>query len=154
MILVLCLTAYSLIAQTGLFDLTYGEPISNSRSNLTAKRMEIIYQSDTVIEYVPKSESASYSYVDGIILVLVPQTQKLAGWFIVYNSENSADVDKVILDALAEMHGYDSEYVEESDQIIWRLGGTRSLHVMHTTENSLSVLYFDAKYEELFLFGD
>ena len=154
LILVLCLAAYTLSAQTGLFDLTYGESISSSKDKMEANSFTMIDQRDSVVEYVPDSESPSYKYVDGIILIVVPQTQKLAGWFIKYNGENSTDVDKVVLDALVEMHGDDSEYDEDTDQLMWMLGGTRSLHVMYTMETSLSVLYFDSKHEQLFMFND
>ncbi|MBM4403255.1 MAG: hypothetical protein FJ042_02530 [Candidatus Cloacimonetes bacterium] len=149
-ILFVCIFAWALYAQTGLFDLTYGEALSTAKGKLSSAGFVLVDQSSSVVEYTPSEQSKSYNIVDGIILIVNPGSDKTVGWFIKYNGENTTELDSIVLDALLEMHGENNEYDESTDQLLWNLGGTRSLHVMYTMENCLSILYFDSAYEELF----
>ncbi len=58
------------------------------------------------------------------------------------------------METLQELHGKTNHYDEETQQLIWFLSTTRTVHVIYTEDNSLTVLYYDNKYPELFKLKD
>ncbi len=153
-IVMLCMLACSGFAQNGLFDLNFGEAVAISISTMNANGFRNTGFSHSVLDFAPTKESPSHEFVDAVMLVFDPDTEVLVGWFIKYNGNNSSDIDKVILDALVSMHGDEQQYDEDTDQLIWHLGGTRTVYAMYTPDDCLVILYFDREHQHLFNFEE
>jgi len=51
------------------------------------------------------------------------------------------------------MHGVTNDFEEETQQLIWFLTNTRTLHVMYAQDGSLTALYYDSYFADLFRMG-
>ena len=93
-------------------------------------------------------------FISAIMVFLEPNSQRVAGWFIKYNPENGEDNDHLVIDRIANMHGETNHFEEETQQLIWFLTNTRTLHVMYAHDGSLTALYYDSYFADLFKMGD
>nr|MDK2850808.1 hypothetical protein [Candidatus Cloacimonadota bacterium] len=145
--LIIALTiSVGLFAQKGLFNLSYGMTLEEANNVLAQAGF-----------YPEESEAHAVKYysdinelVSAIMLFLEPNTKRLAGWFVKYNPENGEDNDHLVIDRITMMHGKTNHFDEETQQLIWFLTNTRTLHVMYAQDNSLTALYYDAFFAELF----
>ena len=145
-LLILIAGCFALRAQTGLFNLSYAIPIEEADSLLTQIDFYTPNFNDNLVRYYPKTSS----YVEAILVFVEPKTRRMVGWFIKYSPDNSEEDDAYILQTLQELHGKTNQYDEETQQLIWFLSTTRSVHIMYADDNSLTVLYYDAHFPELF----
>jgi len=145
-LLILIVGCFALSAQTGLFNLSYALPIEEADSLLTQIDFYTPNFNDNLVRYYPKTSS----YVEAILVFVEPKTRRMVGWFIKYSPDNSEEDDAYILQTLQELHGKTNQYDEETQQLIWFLSTTRSVHIMYADDNSLTVLYYDAHFPELF----
>ncbi|HNW24099.1 MAG TPA: hypothetical protein PKI37_01435 [Candidatus Cloacimonas sp.] len=145
-LLILIAGCFALRAQTGLFNLSYAIPIEEADSLLTQIDFYTPNFNDNLVRYYPKTSS----YVEAILVFVEPKTRRIVGWFIKYSPDNSEEDDAYILQTLQELHGKTNQYDEETQQLIWFLSTTRSVHIMYADDNSLTVLYYDAHFPELF----
>jgi len=145
-LLILIAGCFALSAQTGLFNLSYALPIEEADSLLTQIDFYTPNFNDNLVRYYPKTSS----YVEAILVFVEPKTRRMVGWFIKYSPDNSEEDDAYILQTLQELHGKTNQYDEETQQLIWFLSTTRSVHIMYADDNSLTVLYYDAHFPELF----
>ncbi|MDZ4121455.1 MAG: hypothetical protein U1C33_03490 [Candidatus Cloacimonadaceae bacterium] len=133
-------------AQTGLFDLYYDAKLETAHQIMLGGGFELIDSRANIGEY----RSATNIYVSSILLLADPETSRLAGWMINYNKENTAENDAYVLDKLAALYGKTNHYDEDTEQLIWFLSDTRTVHVMYGKDEDLIVLYYDSRFPGLF----
>ncbi len=147
LLLVLVLAGICLHAQTGLYGLFYDALLSEADSILVAEGFEVA--SDNVgnmIHYYPVKNDK----VDFVTLVMNPDTHTLAGWLVQYNKDNTEEEDNYVFKQLTKMHFDWFKNYEETGQIVWFLSKTRTVHMVYREDGSLTVLYYDSKFEPLF----
>ncbi len=150
-ILLLLMTGcFGLNAQTGLFNLSYAIPIEEADSLLALSDFYTPNINDNLVRYYPENSN----FVEAILVFVEPQTRRIIGWFIKYSPDNSEEDDAYVLQTLQEMHGKNNYFDEETQQLIWFLSTTRSVHIMYADDNSLTVLYYDSYFPELFHLKD
>ncbi|MEN6445616.1 MAG: hypothetical protein ABFC98_06170 [Candidatus Cloacimonas sp.] len=140
----------ALPAQTGLFNLSYAIPIEEADSLLALSNFYTNNLNDNFVRYYPKEGN----FVDAILVFVEPTTRRMIGWFIKYNPNNTEEDDAYVLKTLQEMHGKNNHYDEETSQLIWFLSTTRTVHIMYADDNSLTVLYYDSYFPDLFRLPD
>jgi len=139
-----------LFAQSGLFNLSYGMSLAEADSILGLASFHAEGSEKSAVKYY----SDINEFVSAILVFLEPNTQRIAGWFIKYDVENGEDNDHLVIDRIANMHGETNHFEEETQQLIWFLTNTRTLHVMYAQDGSLTALYYDSYFADLFDMGD
>lgn len=150
LLLLLLLAAFCLQAQTGLFNLSYAIPLSEADSLLALSGFQAKDSGKDIVRYFPKDSEL----VDAILVFVEPKTQRIIGWFIKYSPNNTEDNDALVMETLQQLHGETNHFDEETQQLIWFLSTTRTVHVIYAEDNSLTVLYYDSKFPELFRLND
>ncbi|MCB5278219.1 MAG: hypothetical protein PHY41_07535 [Candidatus Cloacimonetes bacterium] len=135
-----------LFAQRGLFNLAFDITMSEADSILAVSGFFPEGSEEDAVKYY----SDINLYVSAIIVFMEPDTKRVAGWFIRYNSENGADNDHLIMQKISHLHGETNHFDEDTQQLIWFLTDTRTLHVMYAYDGSLTALYYNALFPELF----
>ncbi|MCK9584925.1 MAG: hypothetical protein M0R69_08520 [Candidatus Cloacimonetes bacterium] len=141
--------SWGLFAQSGLFNLSYGMPLDEADTILATAGFRPEGSEKNAVKYY----SDINEFVAAILVFLEPKTQRIAGWFIKYNPDNGEDNDHLVIDRIANMHGETNHFEEETQQLIWFLTDTRTLHVMYAQDGSLTALYYDSYFAELFDMG-
>jgi inactivated superfamily I helicase len=139
-----------LFAQSGLFNLSYGMTLAEADSILTLATFHAEGSEKNAVKYY----SDINEFVSAVLVFLEPNTQRVAGWFIKYDPENGEDNDHLVIDRISNMHGETNHFEEETQQLIWFLTNTRTLHVMYAQDGSLTALYYDSYFADLFDMGD
>jgi hypothetical protein len=150
MIMITLACAAGLFAQTGLFNLSYGMSLDQADSILAQAGFFPEASEDHAVKYY----SDINEFVYAIMVFLEPNSQRIAGWFIKYNADNGEDNDHLVIDRISDMHGKTNHFEEETQQLIWFLTNTRTLHVMYAQDGSLTALYYDSYFADLFRMND
>ncbi|MDD4309941.1 MAG: hypothetical protein PHO32_06135 [Candidatus Cloacimonetes bacterium] len=145
-LLFLVTLALGLFAQSGLFDLSYAIKLVEADSIMVYNGFVGSEPANNMVKYTP----AANDLVSAIILFVEPKTQRMIGWFVKYNSENTEENDDYVVRTLAKLHGETNHFDDDTQQLIWYLSTTRTVHVMYSADNSLTVLYYDSHFPELF----
>lgn len=148
LLITLALSA-GLFAQSGLFNLSYGMTLEEADSILGAAGFQAEGSQKSAVKYY----SDINELVSAILVFLEPNTQRIAGWFIKYNPANGEDNDHLVIERISNMHGVTNDFEEETQQLIWFLSNTRTLHVMYAQDGSLTALYYDSYFADLFSMG-
>jgi len=143
------LFALILSAQTGIFNLSYEDDFEVADAKLGISDFYRAQSRGNLIEYRSKTNE----FVDYIVLTMEPKTMKMIGWFIRYKANNTAEMDSIVLDTIASLHGKENFYDTDTEQLIWFLTDTRTCHVMYIEGDSLLILYYDAFFSDLFNLG-
>jgi hypothetical protein len=149
-LLLLLLAGFALQAQTGLFNLSYAIPLTEADSLLALSGFYTKDSGNDIVRYFPQDSKL----VDAILVFVEPKTQRILGWFIKYSPNNTEEYDALVMDTLQQLHGKTNHFDEETQQLIWFLSTTRTVHVLYAEDNSLTVLYYDNKFPELFKLKD
>lgn len=147
LILLFGLLLGSLCAQTGLFDISYDDPVAKADSILFAFGFHAEAQDGAMLKYYSDVDPM----VDAIVLFINPKNLRVAGWFVKHKARLGQDVDRLIYDRLYDLHGESAHMDEATQQLVWVLSKTRTLHVAYVDDFSLAVLYTDSQYPELFV---
>jgi hypothetical protein len=139
-----------LFAQRGLFGLAYGISIAEADSILATHGFFAEGSEENAVKYY----SEINDLVEAIMIFVEPGSQRAAGWFVKYNSINGEDNDHLVIDRISNMHGETNHFDEDTQQLIWFLSTTRTLHVMYAPDGSLTALYYDSVFPELFIMHD
>jgi len=115
-LLLFCLVLGSLSAQTGLFDLYFGQDKSEAIEFLD----EYGFTLSNTISQTLSFENETNDYVHKIDLTF-DEEDKLLSWDIYYNFVEDEDIEDLVYDALIERHGDDYEYDDEFDLRTWYL---------------------------------
>lgn len=146
LIIILLACTAGLFAQSGLFNLAYGMSLAEVDSTLARAG----FKAETSEKHTVKYYSEINEFVSAILVILEPNSQRVAGWFVKYNADNGEDNDHLVIDRISYMHGETNHYDEETQQLIWFLTNTRTLHVMYAQDGSLTALYYDSYFADLF----
>lgn len=136
-----------LFAQRGLFNLAYDMTLEEVDNTLAIAGFFPEGSEEDAVKYY----SDINVHVSAIMVFMEPKTQRVAGWFVVYNPENGEDNDHLVIDRITNMHGETNHFDEDTQQLIWFLTDTHTLHVMYSPNGSLTALYYNAMYPELFI---
>ena len=106
-LLILIVASAAAFAQTGLFELSYGDSFEDCETTLVDKGF-----SNNIGDFGPNYfEPDDLGYVAYIELNL-DDTRHLKGWTVVYTGEVHDDYEEVAMDAIISWHGedYDVDY--------------------------------------------
>jgi len=145
-LIILVAVCTGLFAQAGLFNLSYAIPLVEADSLMALSGFAARDTTDNMVRYFP----ANNDLVEAIIVFVEPKTQRIVGWFIKYNPANTEENDAYVMETLQQIHGEKNHYDEETQQLIWFLSTTRTVHVLYGEDNSLTILYYDAHFSDLF----
>jgi hypothetical protein len=146
MAIALCVAAVGLAAQTGLFGISFEDPLAKADSLLSENGFVAREIEGSMVKYY----SDVNPLIDAVIVFVDQPTERVVGWFVKYSSNNTEEQDHYVVDRLSAMHGESNYYDKETQQLIWAFSSKRSLHVVYVDPKSLTVLYRDSDYEELF----
>lgn len=146
LILALSLGA-GLYAEAGLFNLAYGNTVAEADSILATHGFFAEGSEKDTVKYY----SDINDLVEAIMIFVEPKSQRIAGWFVKYNAENGEENDHLVIDRITNMHGETNHFDEDTQQLIWFLSTTRTLHVLYAPDGSLTALYYDSMFPELFI---
>lgn len=138
-----------LFAQKGLFNIRY---------EMTAQEVDEVLARASF--YPRESENNAVKYysdmsltVSAIMVFFHPDSGKVVGWFVKYLPDLGGMNYHLIIDRIQNMHGTKNHMDEDTNQLIWFLTDVRTLHVMFGPDGSLTALYYDSFYSDLFSFG-
>ncbi|PKN73497.1 MAG: hypothetical protein CVU50_01925 [Candidatus Cloacimonetes bacterium HGW-Cloacimonetes-3] len=135
-----------LYAQTGLFNLSYALTFAEADSILNSHGFFAKDSGTDLVRFFPTKNK----FIDAVSVFVEPKSKRIIGWFVKYNPENTEDNDQYIIKTISEMHGEKNHYDEDTEQLIWFLSTTRTVHVMYATDGGLTVLYYDSYFHDLF----
>jgi hypothetical protein len=133
-----CLLVTTFFAQTGLFDLSYGQDLGEAHKALLAKGFKEVERTDSVVKYtnakIPELKVLEVrdSNDDGTI----------SGWTARYNVEgNKALVDKLKaqLDTLHDTESYYDDYFEEW---VWELANDNAIYFSLTDDDKTLIIQY------------
>ncbi len=139
-----------LFAQRGLFNLEYDMTLDQVDAVLAVSGFFPEGSQEDAVKYY----SDINLFVSAVLVFMEPKTKRVAGWFIKYNAENGEDNDHLVIDRITNMHGETNHFDEDTQQLIWFMTDTRTLHVMYASDGSLTALYYNALFPELFVMGE
>lgn len=143
----LALACAGLFAQIGLYNLAYNMPLLEADSLLVRQGFLPERPEDpTMVHYYPRQNTK----VESITLVVIPDTYRLAGWMIKYNPNNTEEEDNRVFNTLIATHRDWFKNYPETGQIVWLLDEGRTVHLVYLDSGQLSVLYYNAEYDNLF----
>lgn len=145
-LLFLAACALGLSAQTGLFNLSYAMPFAEADSLMNFHKYFAKDSQDNQVRYY----STENKFIDAVIVFVEPKSRRLIGWFIKYNPGNTEDNDTYVIHTISQMHGEKNHYDEDTQQLIWFLSTTRTVHVMYAEDGGMTVLYYDSYFHDLF----
>ncbi|HNX36905.1 MAG TPA: hypothetical protein PL124_04770 [Candidatus Cloacimonadota bacterium] len=141
------LLGLGLFAQTGLYFLSYDDTITEADSILTDQGFQVANDNTgNLIRYYPMNNPK----IKVVSLIMNPDFKTVAGWQVVYNADNSEADDNYVFQQLTKMHNDWFKNYEETGQIVWFLTDTRTVHLVYLDDGSLTVLYYDSKFDKLF----
>ncbi|MCK9309751.1 MAG: hypothetical protein PHH43_02455 [Candidatus Cloacimonetes bacterium] len=143
---VLITCALGLYAQSGLFNLSYAMPFAEADSLLNAQGFFAKDSEKDLLRYFPKDNKL----ISAVIIFIEPKSQRIIGWFIKYDPSNEEKYDKLVIDSIMALHGEKNHFDEDTEQLIWFLSTTRTVHVVYALDGGLTVLYYDSFFHELF----
>lgn len=142
------LISAGLFAQKGLFNIRYGMSVDEVDEVLAKASFFAEESEGNAIKYFSDISPT----VAAILVFIEPKSQKVAGWFVKYQNDIGLYNNHLIIERIRQMHGTKNVREEETGQLIWFLTDTRTLHLIMTPDESLTALYYDSLYPELFSF--
>jgi hypothetical protein len=139
MLIALLVLFVTLGAQTGLFELSYGDDVDYCEELMAAKGFELSNDSGNVQTYV----SEDNNWVDTIELEFDLYDGVLTGWSVYYNPQSDEDIEQEVLDILVEYHGDDYEWYDYDDYYVWDLENGHSVEAFWDWDYELfTVAYY------------
>lgn len=108
--------ALALSAQTGLFDLAFGDTSDTCDETLTYNGFEYSHETEEKVIYVPTDNA----YVDSIELVFNADDE-LTSWSVCYLPQEDENIEEMVIDALVSRHGEDYDWDDEWEYYTWYL---------------------------------
>lgn len=112
----IALMAAVLSAQTGLFDLSFGDSMDDAIEILESNGFSV---DETGENYMVMVDEENYyvnylrmNFADGL----------LVGWSIEYNDPDDEDIEDLVMDALVSRHGEDYYWEDDWEYYYWNLG--------------------------------
>ncbi|MDD2229149.1 MAG: hypothetical protein PHY48_07055 [Candidatus Cloacimonetes bacterium] len=129
-LLMVSLFAVAAFAQTGMFDLSYGQNIEDAHKALLAKGFKVVEQLAPTTEYSNKS-------VPNLISLKVRDAEDngtISGWTIKYQVDGDQDkIDKFVTD-LDALQGVTSYYDDWFGEWVWVLDNYNAIYMSLSLE--------------------
>ncbi len=126
-----------LSAQTGLFELSYGDTKEAALANLEDKGFSVVRDS---LETVVVSDGGDL--VESIELSFSGEDDTLNGWTVYYIPQDDDDIEEMVVDFIISWHGDDYEYDPDWEMYIWELDEDHSVSAYYDWD----YYYFIADY--------
>lgn len=141
----------SLMAATGLFDLSYGQDLAEAHTALLAKGFKETERDEMSVAY-------TNDRIPGLIdleLLDVFDVGTISSWTAHYNVKDNAGLTQKMLSDLKAIHEKEPFPSDSNDRWTWDLGSTYSLNMtLSEDQATLSVEYVDSDegwyWEEIF----
>ncbi|MDD3563094.1 MAG: hypothetical protein PHR32_05420 [Candidatus Cloacimonetes bacterium] len=135
-----------LMAETGLFDLSYGQNLAEAHAALLAKGFLETDRDDLSVSY-------ANAKIPGLIELEVWEVFEdgtISGWTALYKVQDNPGLVQKMLSELSAMHKVEPERNESTNEWIWDLGSTYGLSMkISVNGESLTVDYWDTE-EDLY----
>lgn len=149
MIIIVMACFSGLFAQKGLFNIRYGMSLEEVDEVLARASFFPRESEDNAVKYYSDMSLT----VSAILVFFEPGSSKVVGWFVKYLPDLGGVNYHLIIDRIQNMHGTKNHMDEDTKQLIWFLTDVRTLHVMFGPDGSLTALYYDSLYPDLFSFS-
>ena len=146
LVITLCL-GLGLYAQVGLYGIFYDASMAEADSILIEEGFEVgDANTGSLVNYYPVGNSK----VEALTLIMNPESKSVVGWLVQYNAKNTEEEDNFVFLQLNRMHRDWFKEYKETDQLVWFLTETRTVHLVYRDNGSMTVLYYDSVYDKLF----
>ncbi len=145
----LILITGGLYAQAGLFGIAYDMQVAGADSTLRALGFSYWENVDSMVKYKSDTDPMTRA----IVLIVDPSTLKVAGWLVRHDPALTKEDNQVIVDRLYTLHGDGAFFDKETQQLVWSLSASRTVHAMYWSDGSLVVMYHDLERASLFDVG-
>jgi hypothetical protein len=135
-ILIIGLLVLTLGAQTGFFDLSFGDSFYDCDENLYFCDFEYVGLYNDVHVYYPYEESEFEFAVDEVKLFFENGEDELTGWAILYYPSYKEDIGKFVIDGLKQLHGEGYVYHEKGEYYSWEFDNNRFVEAGFTSDRS------------------
>lgn len=113
----LALLAFSLSAQKGLFDLSFGDSREAAVANLVSKGFTKGYDSgSTTTMNLPDAD-----YIESVELYFGEKNSTLVSWVVTYKPQEDEDIEEIALNAVISWHGEEYDYNDVDEEWFWSL---------------------------------
>lgn len=146
LITVIILIAGGVYAQSGLFHLSYGMELAQADSTLRSMGFKFWENVGTMVKYQTDRDPMAKA----VVLIVDPADLKVAGWLVRHDAALGPEDNRVVVERLYNMHGEEGIYDESTQQLVWYLTTSRSVHAMYWSDGSLVVMYYDLEKAGLF----
>ena len=147
LLLIVLALGMGLYAQVGLYGLFYDATLAEADSILLAEGFTVgNLNTGNLVSYYPLNNPKT----DVLTLVMNPETKTVAGWLVQYSASNTEAEDNYVFFQLNKMHNDWFKEYEETDQLVWFLTDTRTVHLVYRDNGSMTVLYYDSNFDSLF----
>lgn len=142
----LCVLAISLFAQTGLFNLSFGDSFGQAEKQLLSQGLLKKEQADNAALFIPKSSDLLH----GLKVYMDPMSSKVVGWLITYKPQTEPDTRVVVTNQLKKLHG-NGKFVRSLGGLAWNIDNTHQILFYPNQKTGVyCVLYMDSNYEDYY----
>ena len=104
-------------AQTGLFEISYGDDSQSCEELLNEKGFYLDSDAGDVQTYYPDDNE----FVDSIELQFDPYDDALIGWIVYYMPQDDSDIEQDVVDILVDWHGDEYDWLDDEEVYVWDL---------------------------------
>lgn len=144
--LIMAIAAVGLAAQTGLFGISFGDDLNTADSLMS----QAGFVAADIEGYMVKYYSDYNKLVESVVLFVVPESEWVAGWFVMYYPDNTREQDNYVLERLHKMHGEEVLIDPDAQFITWVFDDSRTASYGYAATGNLCVYYHDAEFEDFF----
>jgi len=147
--LLISLFAVAVFAQTGMFDLSYGQNIDDAHKALLTKGFTVAEKTETTTEYsntkIPHLLSLKISYNK--------EDQEIIDWIIKYQVNGDQElIDKYIAD-LDELQDVTSYYDDYTEEYVWELDNYNAIYMSLSEERAIMTIDY-TEYDDYYYYDD
>lgn len=114
----LLILAFSLGAQTGLFDISYDMNREEAIEHLGSEGFEVSKEVENRLELLPLDNY----YVEKIEIDFTDDGEEITGWSITYWPQSDEDIEDLVMEALIGRHGEYYDWDDWLETYYWDLG--------------------------------
>lgn len=144
--LILMLGAIFMFAQTGLYNLSFGDSYATAKNTLETNDYK--YAETANHEGICSYRSETNDFVDVIMLYFDTEKDELVAWQIFYNEVEGEDMEANIVDAAEDWHGVEEYWDDYIYSWTWDLDEEKSLFIGYNWDDQLVAEYYNSLYPE------
>lgn len=146
--LIFTVFALALMAQTGLYDLSFGDSFDTCDETLYYSDYEYVGEYNGVHIYYPYEESADEYVVDEIKLYFEGEDDALTGWAIFFYPDSKDNIETFVIGQMKELHGNDYVYHKNGEYYSWDFADKRFVEAGFTEDKSRFYVEYGSEFEE------